>query len=223
MQSTYVDDQHHDTASLVPEWPSAMEARSHGFKNDHLASGRPSIVRRMFRSLARFSIAVLIGVGATLAWQSYGDKAREMLSTQVPSLRWLSVSTTTSTPDGQGSAQNTAVSQSAPVPQTAAPAAAATTSEFTQLEPMARDLAAMRRSLEQLAVKQEQMAQNIATMQAAEQDIRKKMYPAFVPDDLRPAAQTTEAPRELIACAVAADASAAARGPITLAIGTAVD
>ena len=97
MQSTDVDNQHQDTASLVPEWPSAMEDRSHG-QDDHLPSGRPSIVRRMLRSIARFSIVVLIGVGATLAWQSYGDKAREMLSTQFPSLGWLSVSTTTSIP-----------------------------------------------------------------------------------------------------------------------------
>jgi hypothetical protein len=88
MQSTYVDDQHHDTASLAPEWPSAMEARSRDFENEHLASVRPSIVKRMLRSLARFSFAVLIGVGVTLAWQSYGDTARAILSTQVPSLGW---------------------------------------------------------------------------------------------------------------------------------------
>src|SRR6202035_175211 len=118
--------------------------------------------RRMFRALARFSIAVLIGVGATLASQSYGDEAREMLSAQVPSLSWLFVSTRKLAPSGQGSAQNTAVPQSMPVPQPAAPAVAATTPELAQLEPMARDLAATRRSLEQFAVKQEQMAQNIA-------------------------------------------------------------
>jgi hypothetical protein len=98
-----------------------MEAPSSDFNNDHLAGGRPSIVRRMFGALARFSIVILFGVCGTLAWQSYGDKAREMLSTQVPSLRWLSVSTTTVTPDGQGSAQNAAVPQPAAVPQTAAP------------------------------------------------------------------------------------------------------
>jgi hypothetical protein len=180
MQSTYVDDQHRDTASLAPEWPTAMEARSSGFNNDHLASGRPSIVRRAIRFLARFCIAVLIGVGATLAWQSYGDEAREMLSSQVPSLRWLSVSTTTLPANGQGSPQNAAGPQSAPA---ATPAAAATTPELRQLEPMARDLVAMRRSIEQLVVQQEQMAQNIATLQAAEEDIRKKV-------SSRPLAQT---------------------------------
>jgi hypothetical protein len=40
---------------------------------------------------------------------------------------------------------------------------------------VARDLAVMRNSVEQLAAKQEQMAHNIATLQAAEQDIRQKM------------------------------------------------
>ena len=175
MQSTSVDDQHRDGASLVPEWPTTMEARSSGFNNDHLASGRPSIVRRMFRSLTRFSVAILIGVGATLAWQSYGDEAREALSTRLPSLSWLFVSTATLAPNGQGLAQNPAVPQSMSVPQTEAPANAASTPELAQLEPMAGDLASMRRSIEQLAVKQEQMAQNIATLQAAAQDIRQKI------------------------------------------------
>jgi hypothetical protein len=184
MQSTYVDDPHHDTASLAPEWPSAIDARSRGFENDHLA-GRPSVVRRALRSLTRFSIAVLIGVGATLAWQSYGDTARDMLSTQVPLLGWLSVSARTPTPGAERSALEPAGSPSAPIAQTAPPAAAATTSEFTQLEPIAHDLAAMRHSLEQLAAKQEQMAQNIAAMQAAEQDIRKKMLAQTTSDQPR--------------------------------------
>ena len=176
MQGTSVTDQQdRDTASLVPEWPSAIEGESRGVENDHLASGGPSMMRRMLRSLGRFSVAVLIGVGATLAWQSYGDEAREMLSAQIPSLSWLFVSTTTLAPSGRGSTQNTAVPQSMPVPQAAAPAVAATTPELAQLEPMAGDLASMRRSLERLAVKQEQMAQNMATLQAAAQDIRQKI------------------------------------------------
>ncbi len=148
-----------------------------GFKNDQLASNSPSIGRRMFRTLARFFIAALIGGGAMLAWQSHGDEAKEMAGTWAPSLGWLlSVSTTKSPPDGQVSAQEAALPQSAPVTQRPAPAAAATSPEVVQqLEPMARDLAVVRRSLEQLAAKQEQMAQNIATLQAVEQDIRQRM------------------------------------------------
>ena len=80
--------------------------------------------------------------------------------------------------------------QPAPVTQAAAPAAAAISLELVQqLEAVARDLAVMRDSVEQLAAKQEQttqniatvaakqeqMAQNIATLQAVEQDIRQRL------------------------------------------------
>lgn len=118
-----------------------------------VASDRPSIGRRIFRTLTRFSIAVLIGIGATLGWQSYGDAAREMVVAQAPTLAWLfSVSTTKS------------------------PALAATSPDpVQQLGPIASNLDVVRRSVEQLAAKQEQMSQNIATMQAVEEDIRQKM------------------------------------------------
>ena len=177
MRVTSVDDQYErDVAPLAPEWQTAEEAWSGDFKNDHLGIDRPSISRRMFRALVRFSIAVLIGVGATLAWQSYGDEGKEMVSTWIPSVAWLlPVSTTKSSPDGLMLAQDAAPPPSASVTQTSAPTAAATSPELVQLEPMARDLAVMRRSLEQLAAKQEQMAQDIATVQAIDQDIRQKM------------------------------------------------
>ena len=98
-------------------------------------------------------VAVLIGVGATLGWQSHGDEAKEMVRTRAPWLGWL-----------------------LPVSTTETPAAAATSSELVQhLEPMARNLAVVRRSVEELAAKQEQMAQNIATLREVEQDIRQKM------------------------------------------------
>jgi hypothetical protein len=64
-----------------------------------------------------------------------------------------------------------AAPQSTPITQIApAPAATAMSPELVRLE-VARDLAAMRDSIDQLAAKQEQMAQNIATLQAVEQDI----------------------------------------------------
>ena len=64
-----------------------------------------------------------------------------------------------------------AAPQSTPVTSTApALAEAAISPELVRLE-VARDLAVIRNSLEQLAAKQEQMAQNIATLRAAEQDI----------------------------------------------------
>ena len=60
---------------------------------------------------------------------------------------------------------------------TTKPPVVATTSPdpMQQLEPLALNLDNVRRSVEQLAAKQEQMAQNIAALQAVEEDIRQKM------------------------------------------------
>ena len=135
-----------------PVKPSTHSPRSSS-KVDQVASDRPPLGRRIFRTLTRFFIAVLIGVGGTLAWQSNGDAAREMVVARAPMLAWLlSVSTTKS------------------------PAVAATSPDLVQqLEPLASNLDVVRRSVEQLAARQDQMAQNIATLRAVEEDIRQKM------------------------------------------------
>jgi outer membrane murein-binding lipoprotein Lpp len=137
-------------------------------------SEKRSIGRRMSRSLARYSIVFLIGIGATLAWQSYGDEAMEMVRTEVPSLAWLlPVSTAKPHPDGQASA-----------------AAVVTSAELVQqLKPMAVDLDIVRRSVQQLANKVEQLAakqdqmshkqdqisQDITTLQLVEQEVSQKL------------------------------------------------
>jgi len=173
VHSSRLNDQHEPNVTpLVPnvEPSLRLSPRPSSFNSDQLASDGPSIGRRMFRALTRFFIAVLIGVGATLAWQSHREDAKQIVRTWVPSLSWLLP------PDGPVSSQNAALPQSAPVTQSAALASGVTAGELAQqLEPITRDLAVVRRSLEQLATKQEQMAQNIATLQAAEQDIRQKM------------------------------------------------
>ena len=132
--------------------PSIDSPYPYRFGEGQPASGRPSFGKRMFRTLTRFSIAVLIGVGGTLGWQSYGDEAKEMLVAQAPALGWvLSVSTTKS------------------------PVMAATSTDTTrQFAPLASTLDAVRRSVEQLAARQEQMAQNIAALRAAEENVRQR-------------------------------------------------
>ena len=133
--------------------PSIDPPHPYRFGEGQLANGRPSIGRRIFRTLTRFFIAVLFGVGATLAWQSHGDAAREMVVARVPTLAWL-----------------LAVSATKP------PVVAATPPDpMQQLEPLASNLDVVRRSVEQLAAKQEQMAQNIAALLAVEENIRQKM------------------------------------------------
>jgi len=152
--------------------PSIDSPHHYRFGEGPPASGRPSIGRRIFRTLTRFSITVLIGVGATLGWQSYGDAAKEMLVARAPMLAWvLSVSTTKS-----------------PV------VAATSTDPMQQLAPMASNLDVVRRNVEQLAAKQEQMAQNIAALRAVEEDIRQKMS-STPPAPAAPAQQAASIPQ----------------------------
>jgi hypothetical protein len=95
-----------------------------------------------------------VGIGATLGWQSYGDAAREIVAEQAPTLAsFLPVSTTKS-----------------PVLAPAYPEI------VHQLLPLTFGIDVMRRSVDQLTAKQEQLAQNIAVLQAAvEEDVRQKV------------------------------------------------
>jgi hypothetical protein len=151
--------------------PSIDSPYPYRFGEGQPAIRRPSIGRRMFRTLIRFSIAVLIGVGATLGWQSYGDAAKEMLVAEAPALGWvLSVSTTKS-----------------PV------VAATSTDPMRQLAPLASTLDVVRRSVEQLAARQEQMAQNIAALRAVEEEARQKI--SSTPSAPVPAQQAASIPQ----------------------------
>src|SRR5260370_34282916 len=55
-----------------------------------LLAGEPSVARpRPRKRSSRFLIAFCVGVAATLAWQSYGDAAREIIASSHPQLGWL--------------------------------------------------------------------------------------------------------------------------------------
>lgn len=122
---------------------------------------RPSLGRRMFRRVFRFAIVLALGIGATLGWQAYGDTGKQMFATYVPEYAWLL--------------------SYLPGTKPPAPVAVAATGSnpALQLEPLAANLSAsieyVRRSVEQLALKQDQMARNIAALQAVDEDIRQKL------------------------------------------------
>jgi hypothetical protein len=120
---------------------------------------QPSLGKRVSRGFARFLIVFCIGVVATLVWQSYGDAAREMIGKSSPLLRWLAPQT----------AARTAPDMVAPtVPATPSP-------DVQQLKAMSLGLAALRQSVEQLAAAQQQMTDEIAKLQATEQEILDKV------------------------------------------------
>ena len=141
----------HPNARIDPRFGSRPIEPSGRMKRQ--AWERPSIGRRMFRSITRFTVAVLVGVGATLGWQSYGDVAGEMLAERAPTLAWMMSMSATKSPI----------------------AAKTSTSQTQQIEPLASNLDAMRLSVDQLSAKQDQMAQRMAVLQAVEEDIRQKI------------------------------------------------
>ncbi len=110
----------------------------------------------------RFVVTFCIGVGATLAWQTYGDQAREMIADSYPQLSWLA-------------------------PRAAAAASATTAAarppDSQQFQELALSIAAMRQRVDQLAMQlsanQDQMARDItARMQAAQREILDKLAAA---------------------------------------------
>jgi hypothetical protein len=145
----------------------------------HDAMSRPSIGTRIFRSLARFVAVVLIGVGLTLAWQSYGEQAKEFARTSAPSLAWLLP------------AENAKKS----------PEATASSELTQQMKLIAVDVAIARRNLGQLAATQEQIAaaqdqisHNIASLQQFEQETRAQALAPPAPRAIHPPPPARNAP-----------------------------
>jgi len=165
-------------------WRPSSAAHTSEFKN--ITSERP-ITRRIFRAVFRFFFVALIGVGATIAWQSYGGQAMDMVRAWAPSLGEL-------LPASRGS-----------------PAAPPVTSAEVQeqLKPIATEVAAVRRTIEQLTANQDQlsrtlqqMVQSMAALQAAEQQLNQRLSsspppkPVHVPPPkpLQPPDQVSSSP-----------------------------
>jgi hypothetical protein len=126
--------------------------------------------------MTRFLFAVLIGVGLTLAWQSYGDQAKQIVG---PWARDTLLPLTAPQVDAAPKQP-----RSPPVGDIT-DAEAAKSSEalmqpalMQQLEAMARDLAMIRGNTEQLATKQQEVAQSITALQA---NIEQKLVSPPVP------------------------------------------
>jgi hypothetical protein len=132
--------------------PPIRSSHASGRKDDEVVRRRPSVGGRLFRAVTRFVIAVLIGVGLTVGWQSYGDVARQALAVQAPGLAALLPVSTNS-------------------PLVSAPSA----DPMQQLAPLVSNLDALRRNLEQLAARQDQMAQSIAALQAVDEEIKQRI------------------------------------------------
>ncbi len=144
----------------VDRWSDEPLPLGLGEKNDRPSTKPPSPSERGSRRLVRFLFPAFIGVAATLAWQSYGNVAREKIANSSPVLGWLA-------------AQPAPLTKAAPDQVTLAEPAMPS-SDLQQLRAALLDLAAVRQSVDQLAAQHQQLAGDVATMQAAQQDILRK-------------------------------------------------
>ncbi len=155
---------------IAPVEPSiGVNPRQASFQRYGISRGR-SVGRRVFRTLAYGFIIIIVTVGAALAWQSSDDKTKDLVRAWGISLSQLSSVLGTKSP----AASDAAAKRVSKTSEQASVAAASSPEAQHQLEIMVRDLAVVRRMVEQLAAKQEQMAQDIATLQAAEQNVSEK-------------------------------------------------
>jgi hypothetical protein len=153
-------------------------------RNNLLANKRSSIAPR---TLARFLITFCIGVGATLAWQSHGDAARDMIASSFTRLSWL--------------APQTSLDMVAPVAPTADQQQLETISlDLAAVRQSVNELAAVRQSVDKLAAGQEQMTRETTKLQVTEQYILDKMstsLPRLVPALAhKPVPRPSQAPLE---------------------------
>jgi hypothetical protein len=146
---------------LLPVEPSVEAVRPTDPKNDPSPSGWPLLGKLAPLAFARYQIAFFVGVAATLAWQSYGEAAREMIANSYPQLGWVA-------PQPAPTAQNAADVVALALPTVPSP-------EQQQLNAISLD--AVRQSIDRIATGiaagQEQITRTvdrIATSVVAGQD-----------------------------------------------------
>jgi hypothetical protein len=142
----------------------------------------------------RYLVAICIGVAVILAWQSYGEAAKQIIATKAPELAWSPQTKQMIAGWMQqlGWTKPLVVeSKPAPVAQTAPETVAAKAPATPSLDPqqikqIEADIAAVRQAVErhladvqatveQLAASQDQMAREIEKLQAAEMEILGKI------------------------------------------------
>jgi hypothetical protein len=178
-------DEHPDDL-LVVDSPSLRGRLSESaFPDNPLLGAKPSFGKRASRTLIRYLIACGVGVGGTLAWQSYGDAAKQTVAAWGAErgwpMTWLSngdaVNASPPRPE-----RTEAVPTAQKVAEIGPGPAGGSSSDLEQLKTMTLGMAAtlttMREKIEQLAAGQQQTASDIAKLQAAEQEIRHKISAA---------------------------------------------
>ena len=161
----------------IPEIPIAelrLLATTHG------AANAPTMGKWTKRARVHLFIAALVSIGAAVVWQHYGRASTETLSTAIVSPGPFSSSSVTE----EIAAKPELLTASAPEPDAgdparnlltpSAPTTASPSSELERLDAIVRDLAIVQQGLQKLAANQEDLARNVAALQASRDNIKQK-------------------------------------------------
>src|ERR1700722_694226 len=176
--------------SITPDGPSVDPISQQSIlKSEKVSTSRPSVAKRLLRTGACGFVITVI-VGSAFVWQSSDDTTKEMVKGWINSLVSSSSILPNNLPAKFGVDADAASATSdqrragAPVILPTAPVGQPTPKSTVrdpspdlkqQLETIVSDLAVIRRIVEQLAARQDQMARDVATLQAAEQNVSQKM------------------------------------------------
>jgi hypothetical protein len=134
---------------MTPMQPEAVRlSRARDFPRHR--SGRT----KAMLSLNGLLITFCIGIAATLAWQSYGDAARQIIASSHPQAGWLAPRTAPIAYSASGTTGLAA--QAAPSPD-------------QRLNAISVDLDAMRQIVDRIAVTQEQTTRNVDKLTAGQE------------------------------------------------------
>jgi hypothetical protein len=160
---------------------------------DRLVAIENEMKRRGSRGFVRYLVAICIGVAATLAWQSYGDAAKQIIATRAPELGWspdakqmIASWTLGWTKPPAGSEK-----QALPVAQIA-PSAPSIDAE--KIQQLTQSLAVLRQTVEQLAAGQDQMTRVIGRLESAVTELIVKIPEPPPQPPAAPARKPTPAP-----------------------------
>ena len=189
------DDLHSGFTRL--DWDASERKAIH----DRLVAIDNKMTRRGSRGFGRFLLAVLIGVAATLAWQSYGDATKQVIATKAPELGWSPEAKQMIASWTLGWTKPPVVeSKAAPVAQTAP---IATSLDPEKVRQMAQNLAEVRETVQELAAGQNQVTREIDKLESAVVEILMKMpepppqppaAPARKPTSVPPSSRAPGAP-----------------------------
>jgi hypothetical protein len=187
---------HFSPGLAVGEPAVDVHPRQRYFGSGGVSRNRPSVGRSAFRAIA-CALSIIAIAGVPLAWQfsddntkgvvrawgkAWGISPNEFSAALGAKSSAASAETVSKTFDSktldQASTGDTSGRAERVTPAAPAPVAARPSPELQHhLEALVSDLAVVRRSVEQLAANQEQMAQELTTLRAAQQNISQKSSP----------------------------------------------